>query len=215
MNLLRTVVNGVTDENIWTRIAWMYITFFLLLIPVTVSSFFLLPEGILRGKHPLIGFELAPLLWVSTLQVFGYYLMFTILIMGANLFAGQSRRSPKRFIPTGCLAFRGVAVTAGLYLGTWCQEIITPPPPLFNRFIRLFDIFHHTALWELSGYLSATTTSSSFTLIFTNGKRVLTRKKWQDVTLTKIEKFLFALSFVLLICGAFIETYGITQLSGH
>jgi len=212
MNLLRTVVNGVTNKNVWTRIAWMYITFFLLMIPVTVSSFFFLPEGVLRGKHPLIGFELSPLLWTSTLQIFGYNLIFTMLTIGANLFARQSRINPKKFIPTGYLAFWGVTVTMGLYLGTWSQEIVTPAPPLLDRFIHLFGIFHHAVLWELSGYLLAATTSYRFTLIFTDGKKILRRKKWQDVALTKIEKILFVLSFLLLICGAFIESYGITQL---
>jgi hypothetical protein len=214
MNLLRSIFNGVTNENIWKRIFWMYVSFFLLLIPVTVLSYFFLPEGILRGKNPLVGFELSPILWISTLQIFGYNPTFTLLMIGANLFARQSKLCPKKFRPAGYLAFWGVTVTAALYLGTWSQEVVTPAPPLLYRFIRLFDIIHRAGLWELSGYLLAATTSFKFTLIFTNGKKEVARRYWRDMTLTTTEKILFALSFVLLMCGAFIESHGIIQLTG-
>jgi hypothetical protein len=142
MKLITIFIRGVTDDNIWKRIIWMYFSFFLLLVPVTILSHFLLPEGILRGKNPLIGFELSSSLWVSTLQIFGYNLIFTCLMIGANLFARQSRIYPEKFIPTGYLAFWGVTVTAALYLGTWSIEVVTPAPPLLQRFVRLFDIAH-------------------------------------------------------------------------
>ena len=214
MSLLRALINGVTNENIWKRIFWLCVSFFLLLMSVTILSHFLLPEGILRGKHPLIGFELSPNLWVSTSQIFGYNLIFTLLTVSANLFARQSRTCPKKFMPTGYLAFWGVTVTAALYLGTWSQEVVTAAPPLLHRFICLFDIIHRAGLWELSGYLLTATTSFKFTLFFTDGKKVVARRNWRDVILTTTEKILFALSFILLICGAFIESYGIIQLAG-
>jgi hypothetical protein len=150
MNLLRTLINGVTNENIWKRIFWIYVSFFLLLVPVTVLSYFFLPEGILRGKNPLVGFELSPILWISTLQIFGYSLIFTLLMIVANLFAQQSKICPKKFRLTGYLAFWGVTVTAALYLGTWSQEVVTTAPPLLHRFTRFFDIVHRAGLWELS-----------------------------------------------------------------
>jgi hypothetical protein len=215
MNLLRTMINGVTDQNIWKRIFWMYVYFFLFLVPITILSYFILSEGILRGKHPLTGFNLSPILWVSTLQIFGYNLVFTLLTIGANLIARRSRIYPEKFVPLGYLAFWGVTVTAALYLGTWSQEVATTAPPLHHRFIRLFDIVHRAGLWELSGYLLTATTSFKFTLIFTDGKKVVARRNWRDVTLTTTEKILFALSFILLICGAFIESYGIDRLAGN
>ena len=214
MNLLRRIINGVTDESIWKRIVWMYTSFFVLLVPTTALSYFLLPEGILRGKHPLISaLELSPNLWVSTLQIFGYNLFFTLLIIGANLIARQARLSPDRFMPMGYLAFWGITVTSGLYIGTWSQEVITVAPPLCHRLLRIFDIAHRAALWELSGYLLAATTSFKFTLVCTDGKKVVASKSWRDVTLTRSEMILFALAFVLLLCGAFIESHRIIQLT--
>ena len=118
-------------------------------------------------------------------------------------------------MPTGYLAFWGVTVTAALYLGTWSQEVVTTAPPLLHRSIRFFGIVHRTGLWELSGYLLAATTSFKFTLFFIDGKKVIARRNWRDVILTTTEKILFALSFVLLLCGAFIESYGIIQLAGY
>ncbi|MGD2158814.1 MAG: hypothetical protein PVG32_18190 [Anaerolineales bacterium] len=214
MGLLKKITQNVTNEYIWNRIFWMYVSFFLLLLPAMVLSHFLLPEGILRGVHPLTGFELSPNLWISTLQIFGYNLIFTLLMIVANIFARQSRICPEKFVPVGYLAFWGVTLNAALYLGTWSQEVITPAPPLLYRFLRLFDVVHRAGLWELSGYLLATATSFKFTLLYTDGKKVVARRSWRAVTLTTTEKALFALSFVLLLCGAFIESYGIIQLAG-
>jgi len=103
----------------------------------------------------------------------------------------------------GHLAFWGITVTSGLYIGTWSQEVVTVAPPLHHRLLRIFDIAHRAVLWELSAYLLAATTSSKFTLRCTDGKREVARRSWQDVTLTRSETILFALAFVLLLCGAF------------
>lgn len=214
LNPLRRMINGVTDGSIWKRIVWMYVSLFVLLVPMTVLSYVLLPEGILRGVHPLISaLELSTNLWVSTLQVFGYNLFFTLLVIGANLIARQSRLSTERFVPLGYLAFWGITATIGLYIGTWSQEIITVAPPLCHRFLRIFDIVHRAALWELTAYLLAATTSFKFTLRYTDGKIEVARRSWREVTLTAAEWILFVLAFVLLLCGAFIESYGIIQLT--
>ncbi|MEJ2711517.1 MAG: hypothetical protein P8074_28170 [Anaerolineales bacterium] len=105
-------------------------------------------------------------------------------------------------------------MTSALYLGTWSQEIVTPAPPLLDRLLRLLDILHRAAPWELSGYLLAAATSYKFTLLYTDGKQVVAQRSWWSVSLTTMEKILFALSFVLLLCGALIESYGIIQLAG-
>ena len=181
---LRTIIKGVTNRNAWQRILWMYVSFFLLLVAVAILSFYLLPEGILREKHPLIGFELSAILWLSTLQIFGYNLVFTKLIMTANLFARQSRIYPEKYASSGYLAFWGFTITMALYMGTRSQEIITPAPPLLHRFIRLFYICHHAGFWEISGCLMAASTSYRFTPIFTDGGKVIARKSWRDVIMT-------------------------------
>lgn len=213
--LLRSLVEGVTDESVWKRIAWMYGSFFALLVPATVLSYLLLPEGVLRGRHPIISaLELSPVLWVCTLQIFVYNLVFALLVVGANLIARQSRLSPKRFIPMGYLAFWGITVTAGLYIGTWSQEVVTAAPPLYQRLLCLFDVLHHAGFIELSAYLLAAATSFKFTLVYTDGKKVVASRSWRDVKLTRSERFLLVLAFLLVLCGAIVESYGIAQVRG-
>jgi hypothetical protein len=215
MNFLRALIVGVTDECVWKRIGWMYASFFLLLIPVFVLSNFLLPEGILRGKHPIIkALELSPVLWISTLQIFGYNLIFSSLVIGANIFARKSRVCPERFIPLGYLAFWGLPVTIALYMWTWSQDVVTVAPPLHQRFLRLFDIVNRGGFWELSGYLLLASTSFKFTLHYIDGKREVAGKSWRDVSMTASEKILLALAFVFVLCGALIESYGIIALAG-
>ena len=172
-------------------------------------------DGILRGKHPVVSaLELSPNLWISTLQIFGYNLIPTSLIIGANLIAQQSRISKEKFVPIGYFGFWCIVIFAGLYLGTWSFEVVTEAPPLYLRLIRGFDVFHHAGFYELSAYLLAAVTSFKFTLWYSDGKKIVTSRKWRDVRLNSSEKIIFVLVFVLLFCGALIESYGIAQLAG-
>lgn len=215
MNPLRKITDGVTDENIWRRIGWMYLSFFLLYVSVTILSHYLLPEGILRGKHPIISrLEFSPNTWVSMLQIFGYNLIPTFLIIGANLLAQESRLSKGRFVPVGYTAFWGLTVLFAILVGTWSFEVITAAPPLHHRVARIFDVFHHAGLLEFSAYLLAAVTSFKFALWHSDGRKIVASRKWKDVKLTRSEKTFLILAFVLLLCAAFVESYGIIQLTG-
>jgi len=215
MNTLKRIIDGTVDDNIYKRIGWMYVSFLLIYISVTILAYLLLPDGILRGKHPVVSaLELSPNLWISTLQIFGYNLIPTSLIIGANLIAQQSRISKEKFVPIGYFGFWCIVILAGLYLGTWSFEVVTEAPPLYLRLIRGFDVFHHAGFYELSAYLLAAVTSFKFTLWYSDGKKIVTSRKWRDVRLNSSEKIIFVLVFVLLFCGALIESYGIAQLAG-
>jgi hypothetical protein len=215
MNPIKRIIDGTVNDNIYKRIGWMYVSFLLIYMSVTILSYFLLPDGILRGKHPVVSaLVLSPNLWVSTLQIFGYNLIPTFLIIGSSLLAQKSRVSKEKFVSIGYNAFWCLTVIAALYLGTWSFEVVTEAPPLYLRLIRGFDVFHHAGFWELSAYLLAAVTSFKFTLWYSDGKKVVTSKKWKDVRLTPSEKIIFVLVFVLLFCGAFIESYEIIQIIG-
>lgn len=203
------------DKCIWKRITWRYASLFLLLVPVFVFSYFRLPEDSLRGKHPIAKvLELWPVSGISNMQIFGYKLIFCLLIMGTHIFARRSRVCPEKFVPLGYLAFWGLTATAALYMGTWSRDIISISPPLHQRFLRLFDSIHRGGFWELSGYLILTSTSFRYTLPYIDEKREVARGYLQDVTMTNSEKILFVLGFVFILCGAFIESYGIIQSTG-
>ena len=215
MNTLKRIIDGTIDDNIYKRIGWMYVSFLLIYISVTILAYLLLPDGILRGKHPVVSaLELSPNLWISTLQIFGYNLIPTSLIICSNLIAQQSIISKEKFVPIGYFGFWCIVILAGLYLGTWSFEVVTEAPPLYLRLIRGFDVFHHAGFYELSAYLLAAVTSFKFTLWYSDGKKIVTSRKWRDVRLNSSEKIIFVLVFVLLFCGSLIESYGITQLAG-
>ncbi len=215
MNTLKRMINGTIDDNIYKRIGWMYVSFLLIYISVTILAYLLLPDGILRGKHTVVSaLELSPNLWISTLQIFGYNLIPTSLIICSNLIAQQSRISKEKFVPIGYFGFWCVVILAGLYLGTWSFEVVTEAPPLYLRLIRGFDVFHHAGFYELSAYLLVAVTSFKFTLWYSDGKKIVTSRKWRDARLNSSEKIIFVLVFVLLFCGALIESYGIAQLAG-
>ena len=215
MNPLRRITNGVTDDNVCKRIGWMYVSFFALFVPVTVLSFYLLPQGILTGKHPIISrLQFSSNLWVSTLQIFGYNLIPTFLIIGANLLAQQSRLSEEKFVPIGYTAFWGLTVLFAVVVGTWSFDVTSAAPPLHHRLVRILDVFHHSGLLEFSAYLLAAVTSFKFTLWYSDGKKIVASRTWKNVNLNRAEKIFLTLAFVLLLCAAFIEAHGIIQLPG-
>jgi len=215
MNPLLKIIDGVTDDNVYRRIGWMYVSFFILYIAVTVVSFYLLPEGLLRGKHPIIrALEFSPNLWASTLQIFGYNLIPTFLIIGASLLAQQSRLSREKFVPIGYTAFWGLTIMFAVVVGTWSFEIVTPAPPLRHRLVRILDVFHHAGLLEFSAYLLAAVVSFKLTLWYSDRRKIIANRTWRDVSLDRSEKLLLAVAFALLLCAAFVESYRIAHLTG-
>lgn len=215
MNLLKMITNGITNANIYKRIGWMYVTFFGIFFPTIIASYYLLPEGFLRGKHPLISqFELSPDLLTSTLQIFGYNLIPIGLIIAANLVAQQSRIAKEKFVPVGYTALWVITMLFALYTGTWSFEVVTAAPPLQDRLLRVFDILHRSGLLEFSAYILAAATSCKLTLWYSDGRKVIRSRSWQDVELTRNEKGVLVLAFVLLLCAALIESYDIVQLAG-
>jgi len=215
VSIFEKIVNGTVDDNIYKRIGWMYVSYILIFVPVVVFSYLLLPDGILRGKHPIVStLEFSPNLWASTLQIFAYNLIPISLIIATNLLAQKSRISKDRFLPIGYIAFWGVTFFWGLILGTWSFEVVTEAPPLYLRLIRGFDILHHAGFYELSAYLLAAVTSFKFILWYSDGKNIIASKRWEDIKLSKSEKIIFVFAFILLLTGAFIESYGIIKLTG-
>jgi len=214
MALLRQFIYGVTDDNLYKRIGWMYVSFFLLFMPVTALSYFLLPEAILRGKHPIISqLQLSSNMWVSTLQIFGYNLIPTALIIGSNLLAQQSRFARNRFVPIGYWAFWSLIIYCAVVMGTWSFEVVMTAPPLSYRLLGIFDITHRSGLIEFSAYILAATASFGLTRWYSDGKQIVASKQWRDVSISKHERMFLLFAFVLLLCAGLIESYRIMQVT--
>jgi hypothetical protein len=126
----------------------------------------------------------------------------------------RSRLSEGKYVPIGYTAFWGLTVLFAVVVGTWSFEVGTTAPPLLRRFARLLDVFHHAGMLEFSAYLLAAATSSKFTLWYSNRKEIVATRAWRDIQLTRPEKILLILAFVLLLCAAFVESYGIIHMTG-
>lgn len=216
INPFKKIINGIVDDNIYKRIGWLYAFFFLIFISVTILSYFLLPHALFRGVHPIVSrLEFSSTIWISTFKIFGYNLIQTSLIIGANLIAQKFRILNNKFIPIGYFAFLGIIIIAALYNGTWSFEVVTEAPSLYLRLVSTFDVFHRSGLLELSAYLLAAAVSFKFTLWYSDGKKIIKSKNLRNIKLSISEKIIFILVFVLLFCGASIESYRIIQLTGQ
>jgi uncharacterized membrane protein SpoIIM required for sporulation len=214
INPFKKIISGTVNDNIFKRIGWLYVSFFLIFISVTILSYFLLPDAFLRGQHPIVSrLEFSPDLWLLALQIFGYNLIPTSLIVGANLIAQKYRISNNKFVPVGYIAFLSIITIAALYLGTWSFEVVTEAPPLYLRLLTTLDVFHRSGFLELSAYLLAAAVSFKFTLWHSDGKKIIKSKKIKDIRLATSEKIIFTFVFILLFCSAFIESYRIVQLA--
>jgi hypothetical protein len=215
VNPLAKIVRGVTHENVYRRVGWLYVSFALLFVPATVASHYLLPEGILRGKHPIIrALQFSPNVWLATLQICAYNLIPTALIVGANLLAQRSRFAEERYVPIGYTAFWGLTVLYAVVLGTWSFEVAAPAPPLGRRLLRVLDVTRRAGLLEFSAYLLAAATSYKFTLRYSDRRQVIASRKWGEVRLTGAERALLALACLLLLGAAHVESRGIIQWGG-
>jgi hypothetical protein len=134
INPFKRIINGIVDNNIYKRIGWLYISFFIIFITIIILGYFLLPNAFFRDKHPIISrLEFSPFLWISTLQIFGYNLIPTSLIISANMISQECRILNRKFIPVGYFVFICLTIIAALYLGTWSFEVVTEAPYLFLR----------------------------------------------------------------------------------
>lgn len=213
MNPFKTIVAGITDENIYKRIGWLYASFFGIFFLTAIASHFLLPEGILRGQHPGVQFELSADLLTATLQIMGYNLLPIGLIIAASLIAQQSKTVPEKFVPLGYTVFWIDALIFGLYVGTWSFEVVTAAPPLLDRLLGVFDISRRSGLLEFSAYILAAATAYKLALWFSDGKKIIRSRKLREIRLDRSEKIVLAFAFVLLFGAALIESYGISQIA--
>lgn len=212
MPLIKWITKWITDDRIYIRVVSMYISFFLTYYVALVGSYFLLPEGIFRGKHPIISrIELSDNPYVLTFQIFSYNLVPSFLIIGANLLAQQSKLVKEKSIPIGYTAFFSLTVLFGMITGTWSFDVVTAAPSLGSRVFRLLDIAHNSGLLEFSGYLLLAVTSFRFTLWYSDRKKIIRSRSWKEVELPTFEKVIFASGFVILLIAALVEAQGIIQ----
>lgn len=213
MRLLEQIQSGTLDERLSRRIASLFITFFALFYLSVLLSFLLLPDGFLRGKHPLTSsWTTSPNLWISTLQIFGYNLVPTAVVVGGNLFSVPSRLVGGHSLPQGYLGLWCLALLTGAYLGSWSFEVETPAPPFWQRLAHPLDIVHHSGFIELSAYILAAAASARWARfrVQPDGRTI---RGYPSVA--PGERLVLLLAMLLLLAGALVESRAILEVTAQ
>lgn len=209
--MINNIKKNLTSSNLVLRIVTTYICFLLIFFTVTIVSYYLLPEGLLRNKHPLQNWSTSPNILVSAVQILSYNLLSVVVILFANIFSWRTNKAHS-FMPLGYLAFFAQITINAVVLVTWSFSVVAEAVPLLYRLIGIFDLVHRAALWEMSGQLFILCATVTISLIITDGKET-TRKSWKTIKLSKQEIFAFGIGLILMLTGAFIESYSILQLA--
>jgi hypothetical protein len=211
IKMISRIKRNLTSNNITLRILTTYICLLLIFITVTIVSYYLLPQGLLRNRHPLQNWGNSPSLVILTLQLFSYNLLSVIVIIFGNTFSSRKNKSDY-FMPLGYTAFFVMISIHGITLGTWSFSVVTDAIPLIDRITGTFDIFHRAGLWEMSGQLFILCATAKIALIITDGKET-TKKSFKAIKLSKQEILVAAVGLIFMLTGAFIESYSIINLN--
>ena len=72
----------------------------------------------------------------------------------------------------------------------------------------MFNIIHHSALWEMMGQLVITCALARISFVRTNGK-IVESSPFRNIRLSKTEVIAIIIGLLLMITGALIESYAI------
>lgn len=204
MNYLHEKLSG---SNLKGRILWAAIVFMVLFLSATILSFYLLPEGMLKNKHPLQGWETSGNTIVLALQIFLYNMLSVLVIVLGSLFGAKKERDSGYF-SYGYLAFFATVFINGVVLGTWSFSVESESVPLLARLLRTFDLIHRAGLWEMTGQLLIACSMAHIATILTSGKSTVTRKI-KDIRFPKSEKIVFVAGIFFMVIGAIVESIAI------
>ncbi len=197
----------LTSDSLAERIITTYIYFLITFFTLTILSYYLLPQGILCGKHPLHNWETSLNLAISTLQIFSYNLMSVIIIILSNILASKSNKA-QYFLPYGYIAFFTLISVNAVFLGTWSFSPVSDAIPLTDRIIRTLDLVHRAGLWEMTGQLFVLCATAKISLIISVGKETTT-KSWKSIVLSRQELIVFSIGLIFMLLGAIIESFAI------
>ncbi|HOP01117.1 MAG TPA: hypothetical protein PKX58_02865 [Flexilinea sp.] len=197
----------LSSESLKERMFWASILFLLLFFGVTILSFYLFPEGLLKNKNPLQAWEPSESTLILTLQIFFYNLLSVLIIVLAGLF-GTKKEGDANYLSVGYQAFYTLICIDSIVLGTWSFSIESQPVNLTARLLRTFDLVHRAGLWEMAGQLLITCSTAHIAVILSCNKNAVV-KKIKDIRLSKSEKTVFITGILLMLIGAVVESAAI------
>lgn len=200
----------LSSKNIKDRILWSMLLFFIVFFMVTIISYFVLPQGLLKNKNSLQSWNTSDNVLILTLQIFFYNLISVTIIFLASLFS-QKNKKEQNYLSLGYTVFITLISINAVVLGTWSFSIEFIVASLFERIIYIFDIIHKAALWEMLGQLLITCSIANISIINIY-KTNTTRRNIKKIKPTKEELITLIVGFILMLIGAIIESVAIINL---
>ena len=196
-----------SDKRMLFRLLASICLFFALFFLFAVISYMVLPEGILKAENPMSNFSTSNNLFLSAVQIFSYNLISIVVIAFGSLFAFSNRNDS--FLSYGYVALGTQFSINAIVVGTWSFSATNfAAPGLSTRLINMFDILHRSGLWEMMGQLIITCALARIAFVKTNGK-ITESSPFKDIQLSRTEIFAIVIGLLLMIIGAFIESYTI------
>ena len=179
-------------------------------LAVAAVSCLLLPEGQLQKRQSAV--ELAGLGRSAdrAVQIFGFNLLFTAVVVGGNLFAKCGAHS-RVYLPYGYLALAALFVIYGLMIGTWSFQMAAGSLPFADRIRRMFDLREASGLLELASFCCTAAATANIAFVRVRGREVTTARL-RDIRLTRGEAALLAAGILALFAAAWIEANSIARL---
>lgn len=207
--IIKYLREKLSSDSLKERICWSAILFLIFFFGLTVISYFILPEGLLKNKHPLQNWATCENTIVLTLQIFFYNLLSVLVIVLGSLF-GTKKGGEVNYFSYGYLAFFALICMNAVVLGTWSFSVESEPISLPGRILRTFDLAHRAGLWEMTGQLLIACSTAHIATILTSGKNTVT-KKIIDIRLSRSERTVFVTGIILMLIGAVVESIAINM----
>lgn len=204
---MKWIARQLAAPRLAARVGAAYLAFLLLFFGLTVISYYLLPEGLLKNKHPLHNWTTSPDLWASTMQIWGFNLISVLVMQVGNLFARRISGTDA-VLGYGYYGFYVQVALNAVVLGTWSFSMAQAAVPLGERIVRTFDLAHRAGLWEMSGQLLAVCATARRAWIVSEGKTETVRP-WAQVRPSAAEAAVLLLGVALMFAGAYIESAAI------
>lgn len=207
---MKYIHDKLGSPNLKERILWSVGLFFVLFFTVTTLSYYLLPQGLLKGKHPLQNWDTSKNIFVCTMQILGFNSISAVVMVVGNFFS-QKKVYHKNYVAIGYVAFFFLICLNAVVLGTWSFSVESTPMPLWGRVFRTFDLAHRAGLWEMLGQLLIVSATVPIGIVITNGKQTTTRSI-RSVSLSRAEWWVLISGVLFMLIGAVVESIAINTI---
>lgn len=208
-SLIECIKKALVNPKVGVRVVALFLLGISFLLITAITSYLILPEGILKNAHPLMNWDVSHNLIIGSFQIFGYNLIFAVIMMSANLFAKSSKKSVY-YLPTGYLSLYILFCIYGIYVGTWSFQMATTSIPFIDRLLGMFNITQASGLIEMFSFCCLAGATANISIVKTKSRNT-TATKLRDIRLSRVETISLVIGLCLLFLAAFIETNSIHQ----